>query len=230
MFYLGISTLSSSCNQIGVAFSNSYTGPWVKWSGNPLITATGCSNSVPWGVGQASATAVSGGRVLLFYTNGMSAPPRMVRRDLNLSNMSNPSIGPEVTLPINGLTSKDGSTPLFHNANIAYDPSRDIFITVRPQHPFDPEYPDFISSTLQVATIPGSAIWSGSGTWSVIGHLDSSYSGKPRNHNAGIMRNPYGQIISPSTLYVIQSVSDLQVSGFDWLWSYDLYRNDGVLY
>jgi len=224
MFYLGCDVTTCKHNQIGVAFANSLTGPWVKWAGNPIISFSSYSY---WGVGQASATSIDGlGQMLLFYTKGDLSGTKIFRRELDLSDMSSPVIGSAMTVPKAGLTERDGSTVIFHNADFVYDPVRDKFFVCRSRHPFDTTVPDFIASEVQVACIDGDAIWSGSGSWDVLGNIGVNNSGYPRNHNSGILRTPYGDLPDFSQIRIIFAVG---VTGDDWLWSYRLHSIKGNL-
>ena len=148
MFYTGEDYTDIPCthNQIGVAFAKQLNGPWVKWEGNPIIRFDSYGY---WGVGQPCVTSIDGaGRMLLFYSRGDASGTRVVRRELNLSDMDAPFLGPEVPLPTAGLSARDWAGVIFHNASLAYDPSRDMFFVVRPQHPFDSEMPNFVSTEL----------------------------------------------------------------------------------
>jgi len=228
MFYLGedVSPNVIMHNQIGVAFANSLAGPWKKWSGNPIIPFASYN---AWGVGQACATSIdNAGRLMLFYGKGDETESKMVWRELNLLDMSAPFIGPENTVLTNGLTERDGSSVFFNNANFAYDNTRDKFFLSRARHPHGTNFPDFIASELQIACIDADAIWSGSGTWEVLGHINSGHSGFPRNHNSGILRNAYGVIPESEKLTVIFAVS-AEATGWDWLGSYRLYTITGLI-
>jgi len=226
MFYLGEDSAPGSCmhNQIGIAFADDPAGPWVKWPGNPIVPFESYDY---WGIGQSSAVSIDcAGHLYLFYSRGDQFGTRMVRRELNLADMDSPKVGPEVLLPKDGLTSIDGSPVIFHNASIVYDSVRDMFFTCRPRHPFDSTTPDFISSQMQIACIEGDAIRTGIGTWEVLGHIDSTLSGRPRNHNCGILQDGYGKLPNASEITVAFAIS---VEGGGWLWSYRLYKITGEL-
>ncbi len=228
MFYLGedISPNIIMHNQIGVAFASSLAGPWKKWSKNPIIPF---SSYNAWGVGQACATSIdNAGRLMLFYGKGDETESKMVWRELDLSDMSAPFIGPENTVLTNGLTERDGSSVFFNNANFAYNNSRDIFFLFCASHPHYTNFPDFIASELLIPCIDAIAIWSGSGTWEVLAHINSGHSGFPRNHNSGILRNAYGVIPDPAKLSVIFAVS-AEATGWDWLGSYRLHTISGQI-
>jgi len=63
------------------------------------------------------------------------------------------------------------------------------------------------------------AIRTGVGTWTVLGHVNATHSGKARNHNSGILRDPYGGLIGPDAITVMFCASDI---GSEWLWAYRL--------
>jgi hypothetical protein len=224
MFYLGCDRTDGNHNQIGVAFANNLNGPWIKYASNPIILGA----STWWGTGQPSATSIDGqGQMLLFYTQGDSGGTRVRRRQLDFSNMSSKVIGTALTLPTAGLTEIDGSSVIFHDADFIYDSIRDKFFVCRERHPYDDvNIPTWIASQVQVACIDGAAVWSGSGTWKVLGNISIENSGYPRNHNSGILRTGYGGLPDFAQLRVIFAVG---VQGNNWLWSYRLHSITGDL-
>ena len=227
MFYLGedVSPNVVMHNQIGVAFANNLTGPWKKWSGNPIIPFDSYN---AWGVGQACAISLdAAGQMILIYGKGTETESTMIWRELYLSDMSAPVIGTENTVLINGLTSIDGSPVFFNNANFAYDPIRSEVFVSRARHPNDTSSPDFISSELQIASINYQCFLGGTGSWNVLGHINSGQSGFQRNHNSGILRNGYGYL-PEDKLTVIFTVG-IEAGGMDWLWSYRLHSVTGLI-
>ncbi|HHW00211.1 MAG TPA: hypothetical protein GXX36_11720 [Clostridiaceae bacterium] len=225
MFYLGTDQYDNCHNQIGVAFADSLDGPWVKYSGNPLIPY---SDRTTWGVGQASATCVDGvGRMLLFYTKGTSwTDPNQTyicRREINIANMSNPSIGTEYRVFENGLTDKTPNSFCFHNAAFAYDGATDRFYMVRDRGIEENVLPDFVSSEIQVAYTSGSNIWSNSGTWTVEGMLSCDQTGHARNHNACLLTDTWGGLVGGANGYTIAYTSS--DTGSNWLWSYRIFTS-----
>ncbi|MBO9205274.1 MULTISPECIES: RICIN domain-containing protein [Niastella] len=222
MFYLGCDQLDGNHNQIGIAFADSPEGPWVKWGGNPFISFSGTNN---WGVGQSSATCVDGlGRLLLFYTKGDATETGIIRRDINISNMSSPSLGTEYTLFTNGLTSRDNnvSPVVFHDATFAYDGTTDRMYVIRERESTDVYDPNFVSTQLQVAYTAGGNIWNNSGTWTVDGQVSPINTGGDRNHNAGFLTDQYGGLIGGASDYVLSFTRSFIGSGN--LWGYRIYR------
>lgn len=221
MFYLGCDQLDNNHNQIGVAFSDSLNGPWVKWSGNPLVTF---SPTDQWGVGQPSATSIDGqGRMLLFYSRGDVNGTRIVRREINIADMSAPVIGSEVKVPTNGLTETDGSSVILHNGSFAYDGDTDRFYLVRPRHPFETTNPSYVSSSLQVAYTPAATIWNGTGNWTVEGHITPAITGKARNHNACLLTDVWGNLKGGANSYQVNFTGSDTGNFPANLWTYRLY-------
>lgn len=221
MFYLGTNQLDNNHNQIGIALADSPEGPWVKWGGNPLVSFSGTTY---WGVGQPSATSVDGlGRLLLFYSRGDAAGARICRRDINISNLSAPSLGTEYTLFTGGLTSRDNNvTPVvFHSAGFAYDGATDRMYVVREREPNDVYDPNFVSTQLQVAYTAGGNIWNNTGTWTVDGQVSSANTGGERNHNGGLLTDQLGGLIGGGNNYTVSFTRSFIGTGN--LWSYRIY-------
>jgi hypothetical protein len=230
MFYLGNDQNCSCHNQIGVAVAQNIAGPWTKYP-NPIVTFPFSDNSL-WGVGQPSATSVDGnGRFLLFYSQG-DTTGKGFRKDINIANLGNPSIGSAVRVTDSGLYRSDGAQGQFTSFDVAYDPSRDRFYAVLEQYPFSSVYPDYITSNLQVVSIEGSSIWNGGGTWRYEGTITPALTGLARNHNAGLKRTQYGALPSASQLEVVFTSSCARENGASCPtaeWSYDLWEIRGTL-
>ena len=215
LFYLGCDTSNVTHNQVGVAFAVGPAGPFHKWEANPVAPYEAYDRW--WGTGQPSAVNVDRrGRIMLLYTRGDGDGTRVVARELNLSDLSDAEIGDEFEVTPAGLTSGDGSRPIFHNAEFAALPDGG-FVMVRSRHPFDSEAPAYIASEVQVATLPGGPEGLRTGTWEVIANLGPAQTGWPRNHNAGIVRDPYGHVAGIADLEISLSLSQL---GGGSLWTY----------
>lgn len=220
MFYTGCDTLDNTHNQIGIAFSDSLDGPWIKWSGNPLISYP---RDKWWGVGQPSVVSLDEkGQILLFYTRGDGNGTRMVWRKIDLSNMSSLSISEETTLLRSGLSEADGSIAILHNGALAYDREKDKLYLVRDKYYFDGKSPDFISSELEVAVTEKQNIFNFSGPWKVLFNITPSVSGKPRNHNACIVKDSFGYV--PNKGYIEVAYTIAETGPFpSCLWTYRIY-------
>jgi Ricin-type beta-trefoil lectin domain-like len=225
MFYLGNDQECSCHNQIGVAVAQNIAGPWTKYP-NPIVTFPYTDTSL-WGVGQPSATSVDGnGRFLLFYSQGDTIG-RGFRRDINISNLNNPSIGNAVQVTDSGLYRGDGAQGQFTSFDVAYDGSRDRFYAVLEQYPFASTYPNYITTNLQLVSIEASSIWNGGGTWRYEGTITPALTGFPRNHNAGLKRTQYGALTSASALDAVFTKSCARENGDPCPkaeWSYDLWE------
>ena len=227
MFYLGedVSPNVVMHNQIGLAFANNLTGPWKKWSGNPIIPF---HSYKAWGVGQACAISLDTlGKLILIYGKGTETKSKMIWREIDIADLSNPGVGPENTILTDGLTEIDSSPVFFNNANFAYSTnSSEVFVS-RARHPNDTSSPDFISSELQIASINHQCFLGGTGSWNVLGHINSDQSGFPKNHNSGFLRNGYGYLLD-NKITVIYTVG-IEATGLDWLWSYRLHSATGFV-
>lgn len=239
MFYLGTS-YPNSRNEIGVAFSNSYSGPWVKYP-LPIVT-TPFTDPNRWGAGMPSATTVDydSGRIMLWYSvdgNNSDSGTRAgyvdsenvaYFRDITLGDMSNPVIGPPIEITTAGLVSSTGGEDILHNFDVAYSTTRDRFYMVRERHPFPTSDPWYISTELEVSSIAGPSIWNGMGSWTTEALITPGQTGFPRNHNPGLLRTKYGTLPNESELTVV--FTDSNTGSFPGsLWSYDLFRVSGPI-
>jgi len=145
------------------------------------------------GTGQPSVVSLDkAGELLLFYTRGDAAGTRMVVRELDLLSLEAPVIGTERELSRAGLTESDGSAVILHNGALARDAISGGFFLVRERHPFDSATPSFISAVLQVAATDSTDPAVSGATWRLVGQIDAARSGRPRNHNASIVKDAYG--------------------------------------
>lgn len=236
LFYLGNDLDASAHNQIGVAFAKSPEGPWVKYP-RPIVPF---DRTDQWGVGQPSAVQYGGseGKVLLFYTRGDTSTRAYVSK-VDLSNPTRIKVDRPTLISTDGLTGWDGSPDWLNGFDVAYDRSRGQFHVVREQHPYPVDNPWWIGPSVQVDAISTSSALAGHGTWNVEGNIDKALTGLDRNHNAGFVRDWYGNLLDPGALDVVftSSCSSLPtVYDQDWsqatcdsLYSYRLWEVDGTL-
>lgn len=227
MFYLGNNVDASWDNQIGVAFSNEIDGKWTRHP-EPIVPFPPQGS---WGVGQpAVATLDRKGRVLLFYTQGHEGTASFCR-EIDLSDMERPVVGPAVQVTNEGLTRLDGSPDYLNNFSIAYDPTRDRFFAVRGQRPYDSEAPSYISPRLQIISIESRHIRDGTGAWRVEGLLTPELTSHARNHNAGIERTLFGELPDPNRLRVVFTTACAagDCEGQRPLWTYALWQIEAKL-
>lgn len=235
MFYLGNKVDASRDNQIGVAFSNELDGTWKRYP-NPIVPFPPRGF---WGVGQPAVTSVNRkGRVLLFYTKGMDVQLSHTMwmkvtasfvREMDLSDMDRPKVGPAVRITNNGLTRADGTADYLNNFDIVYNSESDRFIAVRGQRPYESDNPSYISPRLQIVSIEARHILEGTGAWRVEGLLTPEITSHSRNHNAGIERTLFGELPETGRLRIIFATarttehSEAQRP----LWTYSLWEIEG---
>ncbi|MBC7328613.1 hypothetical protein H5T87_10975 [bacterium] len=222
LFYLGTDSPNCKHNQIGVAFAQHPQGPWVKYKANPIIKGS----ERTWGVGQPSVISLDKkGKLLLFYTKQEEDfSTHTYMQELDFSDMSKPKFGEEKRVPTNGLREREEKTPVILNdADFAYNPKRDIFYLVRPQHPY-PLSPTgercIVSAYIQIGAIEGRKLRSGEGGWKIIGEIGPEDTGFPLNHSPSLSRNWYGWWENPQKLRINFSTAR---TGKDSLWSYTIY-------
>eukprot|EP00931_Biecheleriopsis_adriatica_P075231 TRINITY_DN49149_c0_g1_i1.p1 TRINITY_DN49149_c0_g1~~TRINITY_DN49149_c0_g1_i1.p1 ORF type:complete len:451 (+),score=30.89 TRINITY_DN49149_c0_g1_i1:50-1402(+) len=234
LFYLGIHQDSKpgqpfkpeEANHIGVAVSNSLNGPWFKKNG-ALIEGAGW-----WGVGQASATLVKDTTIMLIYTAGNSTVPGnsgQVRTIVDLGDVANPKIvHAEKAITAKGLKTANGQPQHrrgFTNVAMIYDTFRNRFWAIREGKPMPTSgCRTYISSFVQLAWIPGSALWfDDSQEWTIVADsisIPSEHSA--RTHNPGLVHNIYGTLINKDLLeaLVTSSSDTCTPTPLDGLWTY----------
>ncbi|GAA1846387.1 hypothetical protein [Agromyces salentinus] len=225
MFYLG-NDLDCSChNQVGVAYSNSLDGPWVKYPW-PVISFSSNEPSSAWGVGQPSATTIdpNNGTAVLTWTEGYAANTgKMAMVDLDGGT---PVVTGVHDITNAGLVDANGNPDTLNNFDIAYSSQRDRFYMVRERHPYPTTNPDYISSAVQILSLPGSDMWNGTGSWTVEGVIDASVTGAARTHNPGFLRTEYGSLPNEDELTVVYTTANLDPGS---LWTYGLSRTTAAL-
>lgn len=244
MAFLGCISNDCTLNETGIAVANSPEGPWVKCdSVNPIVPHTefNCVNgsSLSWGTGQPSLVSVDGkGKVLLFTTVGSLTGTFTNLREYDFSDIDNfVKIRERREIQKGGIKYFNSTGNVINNADYAYDNVNKRIIMVKERLPFglDGKAPTFIGDTLDVyyiddteGTSPGDVLFAGNNTtkqWKLIGTIDKSVTGLARNHNPGLITDPYGYLLNQKTLGVLVTKSDLCERDNDWiqLSSYDIY-------
>lgn len=218
MFYTGSQDVNGdgTGNHIGTAYATSLEGPWTKL-GNALI-----ASSDGWGVGQPSSSSQTTTKKLLFYTEGTSSSTRMLWTVVHFVNPQ-PQVEGRRVMVTNGLMQTDGSVDsLVRNAQIAYRARDDTFVMTRVAHPFPSDSPNFVASSVQVATIPASDFYGLNGSWTTsFGAL--AFPDATRTFDPGLRTNDVGQV--EPCMKLLASVAN--ASGWpDALWSYRVARAD----
>ena len=226
MFYLANDMNCSCHNQIGVAYSNSLDGPWVRY-GSPLVPFKAGEPSSDWGAGQPSATTIdaNSGTAVLTWTEGYGGPNKGKMAMVDLDGAA-PVVTGVHDITTSGLIDANGNPDDLNNFDIVYSPQRDRFYMVRERHPYPASSPNYISTALEVLSTPGSDMWGGTGTWTVEGVIDSSVSGAARTHNPGFLRTEYGTLPNENEITVVYTTATLDPGS---LWSYALSRTTAAL-
>lgn len=223
MAYLGCASFDNTRNEIGIAFSISPEGPWVKYSGNPVVSYDAAKYGVEWGVGQPSLISRDHkGKVYLFYTRGDKYSTRGCMQEMDLSNLSKPSFGQVIDLPVTGLSEIDKSNVVLSNFDLALDTATNRFYGIRDRHPYESSLPDNISSQLQLFSGDGDLFYNASKPWAELTNITQSQTGWPRNHNASIVTDAYGDLPVPGKIEIAYTSSNLGASNTA-LWTYRIH-------
>lgn len=228
MAYLGCRP--GDVNEVGIAVSNDPATGWVKVNElNPICGYLSSSEYAKtesggdyWGYGQPSLVSVDkAGKVILFYTKGIKLGTYTYAEMWDLSNLNAPIKMKE------GKLSDGGDIGVFNNADFAYDPVSKNFYVVKEDH-INGWYPEdggvnWISGSNSVYRSAmsdsdenvGDSLFNSS-AWSKVGTIAQSNTGFARNHNSGIVTDPYGWIINNENIPVIYTKSDLKTDYPDW--------------
>lgn len=185
-------------NRIGIAFSNSLDGPWIR-SKTPLVDFDfSGTNAKAWGVGQPSVLPdPNPSAFILLYTRGTANSTGTVWQRVEVTgDLQNPFKLTEMR-PVNaaGILRKDQQTPdVLHNAAYALDPNTNLVVAVRPLGPAPATFPTFVSDTVEIDTIPISDLFSGNGSWKEIRRFGEEQTGFQRNHDPGLVKDSRGYL------------------------------------
>jgi hypothetical protein len=220
MFYLGNDVNRSARNQIGVAVSESITGPWEKLS-SPIVHNDGGRG---WGVGQPSAVPLNGtGKFLLIYSgNGLHAVI------VDISNLNKVIVSNPIKVTTKGLRRLSDALCPVGNMDIALGSNKTTLYGVADINTPQRTFPKFITSQLVVASIDLDRLLTGAGEWKVEAVIGPDITGFPRNHNAGLVRNTNGQLADKRSLSVVFTKSCAAGTNMPCKdrpeWSYDLWE------
>eukprot|EP01048_Picozoa_sp_COSAG05_P016482 COSAG05_NODE_2126_length_3522_cov_3.381245_2_plen_647_part_00 len=243
MLYLGIHQDSASgpgfppgapfrpveANHIGVAVAHSLSGPWTKRNGALVL------GDEWWGVGQASAIALTGTEVLLTYTRGNASGAYpwsgQVRQVLDLRDVQKPIIvKPERAITERGLTNTDASPArpnTFVNAAMLWDPPMHRFWTLREGMPKPKPVPGTqccaMASSVQLAWIPEEALLGSDSTYSWTVEEQAvriAPNISNRTHNPGLVSDVLGRRLDPTHIEGVVTSMTASGPGCACLWSY----------
>lgn len=221
MSYLGCVTEDYSKNETGIAVSKTPAGPWIKvdslnpivpW-GDPKIFGdnTDRNSFTSWGTGMPALISIDGkGEVLLFFQTS-SRGTGIQRWDL--SDLDNPQVKFDVARNNNGIVNSQGLKCNVGITDYAYDQDAKRFYVFGVTNEKNPPnitetlvnshcvlaYIENVESTEQLCEI----LQSNNYTWKCEGYVGPENTGWDRNHNPGIVRDPYGYIMDSSIIQVV---------------------------
>ncbi len=79
-----------------------------------------------------------------------------------------------------------------------------------------------------MASIAGSHLWNGTGSWTVETNITPAQTGFDRNHNPGLLRTRYGTLPDPGSLTVVFTKANAGAFPSS-LWSYELWQVTGAI-
>ena len=214
MAYLGCVTEDYSNNETGIAVAKSPEGPWVKVDAlNPIVPWADECASGTWGTGMPTLMSIDGkGEVLLTFQSSKRGTG--VQR-WDFSNLDAPDLKAKFTVTLNhaGIYNSVGMKCNVGIPDFAFDPVAKrlyVFGVTNEKNPADVTK-TLVNSHCVLAYIDGvndmeevcSVLQSGNYTWNVVGYVGPNDTGYERNHNPGIVRNPYGYIPDSSQIGVI---------------------------
>ncbi len=247
MAYLGCTTTNNQNNEIGLAVAKAPEGPFVKIdTANPIVSFTRDTSTkerdqmFQWGVGQAALISIDkAGQVMLLYTHGGTDGTYLILERWDFSDLDNPQpLGEDWRTAVSnrGVLGRDQKAASLNNADAVYDPGTGSFYLVADGWPCyiagidEPGEPTFINATVRVLRFsPGCpedalpAFTFTSGEWETVRWITPEDSGYPRNHNPGLVHDPYGWVLSADSLDVLYSVSEVKQPS-NSLWTYRIHR------
>ena len=212
MAFLGCIPSDCTLNETGIAVSHSYNGPWIKCNDNrddgkpinPIVPYSDfdCAKN-SWGTGQPSLLSVDKkGKVLLLTTVGCKSGSFMDVREYDFSNINNYQLLRQSKVFTDGV---EGTNKRVNNGDYCYDEVSKRFYMAKGRSPFgsDAQTPNFIADTADLYYVnasgydnPFDIFFDNSRTepWHLVGSVDKTVSGYPRNHNVGIVTDEYGRM------------------------------------
>lgn len=249
MAFLGCVPSDCTQNEVGIAVSKTPEGPWIKCDFkedgttkiNPIVPYSEFDcESTNWGTGQPSLISVDKkGKVILLSTVGSKIGTFTNVREYDFSDIDNyVKLKEKLKIPSDGLKQTYTGTGFINNGDFAYDPinRRVLMVKERQYCGTDGKSPTMIGDTLDVYYLDdtefdeigvGDVLFAGNNTtkiWKLMGSIDQKLTGFLRNHNAGLITDPYGYVLDTDKLGVVFTRSDEGTSS-DWsyLCTYRLY-------
>lgn len=204
MTYLGVDQWFNH-NQIGLAFSKTIEGPWVKYDLNPLVAYP---DTTRWGVGQSTSIVLDSNTIQLFYSKSDAPRGRMYARNVKFLD-GKVVVEDERVIP-----------HLYPNTYFAYSDKYKFAVSeVRIDQ--DKQIPTWVGNHVRFTYQPLDVdLFDEKNEWKEIDLIGPKQSRFPRNHNPGFLTDTRGYIIPGIDMVVYFTVS---VTGDAWIWSYNLY-------
>ncbi len=229
MFYLGNDVDRSARNGIGFALAESIDGPWVRYP-SPVVP-----NPAPdsWGVGQPSALPLQpeSSTFALLYTDSTNRQCALSMTTVDLTDLDHPRIAPSRPMPCDGLPSGLGLAPRLTNVDLAWEPGHRRIFAIADASPYPKSAPTYITDRLLLLSIDAPSLLQGKGRWTTEAVITPQMTGFPRNHNAGLVRGPNGDLSSANGITVVftRSCSADTPKPCDGRpeWTYDLWELTG---
>ncbi|MCI8459732.1 MAG: hypothetical protein HFE46_08750 [Clostridia bacterium] len=214
MAYLGCVTEDYSNNETGIAVAKEPQGPWVKVDAlNPIVPWADECASGQWGTGMPTLMSIDGkGEVLLTFQSSVRGTG--VQR-WDFSDLDVPELQAEFTVSLthNGIVNSAGQKCNVNIPDFAFDAQAErlyVFGVTNEKNPPDVTttrvnshcvlaYIDHVKNMEEVCTV----LQGGKYTWQVVGYVGPNDTGFERNHNPGIVRDPYGRIPDSAKIGVI---------------------------
>jgi hypothetical protein len=217
--FLGCDTLNCKHNQVGLAYASELLGPYRKYSGNPIVPFAGPEAYLCWGTGQPSLLSLNGrDEFLVIYSRGDRNQPGCAYVRFSLA-------GGVYTVLESGEVGSEGlllcdSHDAVNNVDVALGPDGLFYMTRDIISPHDGLYPDFVSTRLEIARSASLR-----GPWTHLAFLGPEQTGYPRNHNACLVRDPYGHLPAGSDLGLIYTGNGTSRANdeLSYVWSYRLH-------
>jgi len=229
MAYLGCTTVDYQKNETGIAVAKDIGGPWVKidevnpivpWYDDGDIEAEEAkyesykgTSRIYWGTGMPALLSVDGkGEVILTYQSTLRGTG--VRR-IDLSDVEHPVVKYTVSISSNGIVNSQSQKCNIGIPDFAYDAANGRLYVVGVTNERNPADVTLtrVNSHSMVAYIDGldsmeavsDALQGGSYKWNMLGYVGPGETGWERNHNPGMVRNAFGEIVGGENVSVIVS-------------------------